>query len=53
MPAVVLVDDDNHFREVVSADLADRGFAVSCFADAPSFLEGLSNGAEAQAAILD
>ena len=53
MPAVVLVDDDDDFREVVSADLADRGFAVSCFADAASFLEAMCNGTEAQAAILD
>ena len=50
---VVLVDDDDHYREVLSADLADRGFSVSCFADGPSFLEALSNGVEAQIALLD
>ena len=32
---VVLVDDDELYREILSADLADRGFAVSGFADAP------------------
>ena len=53
MPDVVLVDDDDHYREVLSADLADRGFSVSCFADGPSFLEALSNGIEAQIALLD
>ena len=50
---VFLVDDDDHYREALSADLADRGFAVSCFADGPSFLEALSNGIEAQVALLD
>ena len=47
------MDDDDHFREVVSADLADRGFSVLCFADGSSFLEALSNGIEAQIALLD
>jgi two-component system response regulator ChvI len=53
VPDVVLVDDDEHYREVLSADLADRGFSVSCFADGPTFLEALSNGIEAQIALLD
>jgi two-component system, OmpR family, response regulator ChvI len=53
VPDVFLVDDDDHYREALSADLADRGFAVSCFADGPSFLEAVSNGVEAQVALLD
>jgi len=53
VPDVVLVDDDDLYREALSADLADRGFAVSCFADGPSFLEAMSNGLEAQVALLD
>ena len=53
VPDVVLVDDDDHYRETLSADLADRGFAVSCFADGPSFLEAMSTGVEAQVALLD
>ena len=53
MPRVVLVDDDDHYREALSADLADRGYVVSCFADGPSFLEAASNGVEAQVALLD
>jgi two-component system, OmpR family, response regulator ChvI len=53
VPHVVLVDDDDHYREALSADLADRGFAVSCFADGPSFLEAMSNGVAAQVALLD
>ena len=53
MPDLVLVDDDDLYREVLSAELADRGFSVSCFADGPSFLEALSNGLEAKLALLD
>ena len=53
MPDVVLVDDDEQYREVLSADLAQRGFSVSSFADGPAFLDALSNGIEAQIALLD
>jgi two-component system, OmpR family, response regulator ChvI len=53
VPDVVLVDDDDHYREVLSADLVDRGFSVSCFAEGRSFLDALSKGIEAQIAILD
>lgn len=52
-PDVILVDDDDDYREVLSADLADRGFAVSCFADGPALLEAVSNGIEAQVVLLD
>lgn len=53
VPDVVLVDDDDDYREVLSADLADRGFAVACFADGPSCLDALSNGMAAQVVLLD
>jgi two-component system, OmpR family, response regulator ChvI len=53
VPDILLVDDDADYREVLSADLVDRGFSVSCFADGPSVLEALSNGIEAQIALLD
>ena len=53
MTEIVLVDDDDDYREVLSADLADRGFAVSCFADGPSFLAAASDGVTAQVAVLD
>ena len=53
MPDIVLVDDDNDYREVLSADLADRGFAVSCFADGPTFLAAMSSGVDADVALLD
>src|SRR5689334_17071846 len=53
VPDVVLVDDDEQYREVLCADLADRGFSVSCFADGPAFLEALNSGIEARIALLD
>jgi two-component system response regulator ChvI len=53
VPDVVLVDDDDHYREVLSADLVDRGLSVLCFADGPSLLEALSNGLEAKVALLE
>jgi two-component system response regulator ChvI len=53
VPDVVLVDDDDHYREVLSAELVDRGFSVSCFADGPAFLNALSNGIEGKVALLD
>lgn len=53
VPDVVLVDDDNLYLEALSADLADRGFTVSCFADGASFLEAMSSGIEAEVALLD
>ena len=53
MPDIVLVDDDDLFREALSADLVERGFAVACFPDGRSFLEALSNGMDAHVALLD
>jgi two-component system response regulator ChvI len=53
VPDIVLVDDDDDFREALSADLLDRGFTVSCFADGPSFLEAVSSGTEPEVALLD
>ena len=50
---VVLVDDDALYREAMTADLADRGFAVTAFADGPTCLEALRNGIEADVALLD
>ncbi|MPZ33961.1 MAG: response regulator [Rhodospirillales bacterium] len=50
---VALVDDDDLYRETVAADLADRGFAVSGFADGRSFFDALHNGLEAHVVLLD
>ena len=53
VPDVVLVDDDDLYREALSSSLADRGFSVSCFADGPSLLEAMTDGIEARVALLD
>lgn len=53
VPDLILVDDDDDYREALSADLTDRGFTISCFADGPSFLAAMNQGAEAQVALLD
>lgn len=53
VPDLVLVDDDDDYREVLSADLADRGFTVACFADGRSLLEAMSNGVAPHVAVLD
>ena len=53
MPDVALVDSDEQYRKMLSAELADRGFSVSCFPNGPAFLEALGNGVEAQVALLD
>lgn len=50
---LVLVDDDDLYREVLSADLADRGFVVSSFADGPSLLDALDSGIVPHVALLD
>jgi two-component system response regulator ChvI len=50
---VVLVDDDDLFREALAADLAERGFAIRCFPDGPSFLEAWKDGIEVQVLLLD
>ena len=50
---IVLVDDDDLYREAITADLSDRGFAVTAFADGPTCLEALRNGIEVQVALLD
>ena len=50
---IVLVDDDDLYREALSVDLADRGFKVSCYSDGPSFLAAVSNGVAARVALLD
>jgi two-component system, OmpR family, response regulator ChvI len=53
VPDVVLVDDDEHYRKVLSEELIDRGFSVSCYPNVPAFLEALRNGIDARVALLD
>jgi two-component system response regulator ChvI len=52
-PRVVLVDDDDDYREVVSAELGDYGFAVSDYADIPPLMNHFETGLDADAILLD
>jgi two-component system, OmpR family, response regulator ChvI len=50
---IVLVDDDDLYREVMAADLEDRGYAVVGFADGAALLAAVQAGIEAEAALID
>src|SRR5262252_7488242 len=50
---LILVDDDDDFREAASAELNDLGFAVECFADGQSMLSSVADGTTADVIVLD
>jgi two-component system response regulator ChvI len=50
---ILLVDDDDLYREAVTADLEDRGFAVLAFADGPALLAALEGRIEAELILID
>jgi two-component system response regulator ChvI len=50
---IVLVDDDDLYREVMTGDLEDRGYAVVAFADGAAFLAAVQAGLAAEAALID
>lgn len=50
---IILVDDDALYREVMTADLEDRGFSVAGFADGMALLAALRDGIEAELALID
>ncbi len=50
---IILVDDDALYREAVTADLEDRGFAVAGFADGAALLAAVRDGLEAELALID
>ena len=50
---IVLVDDDDLYREVMTADLEDRGYAVVAFADGAALLAAVQAGLEAEAVLID
>jgi two-component system response regulator ChvI len=50
---MLLIDDDDEFRESLSLNLADEGFVVTTFADGPSALEFVSSGESADVILLD
>ena len=51
--AVILVDDDDLFRESLGRNLSDAGYAVSDFARGASALDHLLGGGQANLVILD
>ena len=53
MTRIVLVDDDELYREVMTGDLEDRGYAVTGFADGPAFLAAVQAGLPAALALID
>lgn len=50
---ILLVEDDEDYREAVAGDLADRGFVVHSFADASSLLDSFDGAVESEVIILD
>ena len=50
---VALVDDDDLYREVLMAELGDRGFRVHGFADGESCLAALEQGLSTELVLLD
>lgn len=50
---VALVDDDDLFREMIAAELAEHGFKVHAFADGESCLVAFEQGLLAELVLLD
>ena len=50
---ILLIDDDDEFRESLSLNLMDEGFAVTTFANGPSALEHVAAGESADVILLD
>jgi two-component system response regulator ChvI len=50
---IVLVDDDDLYREVMTGDLEDHGYAVVGFADGPALLAAVQAGLAAEAVLID
>lgn len=50
---LIFVDDDDHYREAVGAELAEHGFVVDSFPDGASMLEFMAGGASADIIVLD
>jgi len=50
---LILVDDDDDYREVVAAELTDLGFAVEPFSDGDAMLSSVANGIAADVIVLD
>ena len=50
---VLFVDDDDVYREVVSAELVDHGFSVESFPDGAAMMDAISAGFDADVIVLD
>ena len=50
---ILCVEDDEHYRETLVAELSERGFAVRGFADATSLLGSLDSVFEADVIVLE
>ena len=50
---ILFVEDDDGFREALSADLSDRGFDVQCFPDGSSLFSALDACPDADLILLD
>jgi two-component system response regulator ChvI len=52
-PRVIVVDDDEYYREMLTAELTDNGFVVHGFADGQSLLDSIEVAADADVVVLD
>lgn len=50
---ILLIEDDEHYRNNLASELADRGFAVKSFADGESFFGSLHAADESDIILLD
>lgn len=50
---LAFVEDDDDYREAVTGELGDHGFAVESFSDGPALLEAFAAGLEAEIIVLD
>src|SRR6266852_7521006 len=50
---ILLVDDDDEFRESLSLNLVDEGFAVTTFTNGPSTLDYVASGEPSDVILLD
>jgi two-component system response regulator ChvI len=50
---ILFVEDDEAYREILSDELLQQGFAVQSFGDGASLLDSLATGAEGDVIILD
>src|SRR5690349_22940625 len=52
-PHIILVDDDDLFRESLGLNLIDEGYTVTSFSSGPPALEYFASGEQADVVLLD